>query len=173
MPNVATVLKEEIARVARKEIKAAIAPIRKPSVRVRHDVASLKQRVAVMEKANKGLQARLAKLEAAQPAAPAADQAAKGWISGRGVRSLRKRLGLSQGDFARLVGVSAQAVYMWESKPGTLELRGATKGKLFAVRGIGAREAKARLAEMPKAVKPKKVAKRAAAKRSKAKRRGR
>jgi len=40
MPNVAAVLKAEIARISRKEAKAAVSPIRKPSVRLRKDVAN-------------------------------------------------------------------------------------------------------------------------------------
>ena len=50
MPNIARVLKEEISRISRKEAKAAVAPIRKPSVRLRKDVADLKRRLALMEK---------------------------------------------------------------------------------------------------------------------------
>jgi len=39
---------------------------------------------------------------------PQADSAkAKWWISGKGVRSLRQKLGLTQEEFAKLVGVGA------------------------------------------------------------------
>ena len=87
------------------------------------------------------------KCQAAQPA-PAPEQAEKGWISGKGIRSLRKRLGLAQNEFARLAGVSDQAVYLWEQKTGMLKLRSDTKAAVFAVRGIGAKEARARLEAM-------------------------
>jgi DNA-binding transcriptional regulator YiaG len=161
MPNIAKVLKEEISRIARHEAKVAVSPIRKPTIRLRRDVADLKVRLALMEKVNKQLQVVLTKIQAAQPAAPATESESKGWISGKGIRSLRKRLGLSQAEFAKLVGVSDQGVYQWESKPGMLKLRPATKGAVFAVRGIGAKEAKQRLAEMAKqAVKPTKKDKR-------------
>ena len=162
MPNIAKVLKEEIARIARHEAKVATAPIRKPTVRLRKDVASLKARLAALEKAYAGIQALMSKCQAGQPEA-APEQGEKGWISGKGVKSLRKKLGLSQGDFAKLVGVSSQAVYMWESKSGMLKLRQATKAAVFAVRGIGAREARQRLAEM-------KPARRGKAKRARASR---
>ena len=161
MPNFVKPLRDEIARIARKEAKAITAPIRKPSGKVRRFVADLKRRMASLEKVNRELLARLTKLEATQPA-PTDQQDKRGWISGKGIRSLRKKLGLSQADFARLVGVSHITVYQWESKKGMLTFRGGTKAKVFAVRGIGAREAKARLAEMKKPVvrKAKKVAKR-------------
>jgi DNA-binding transcriptional regulator YiaG len=158
MPNVAKVLKEEISRISRKEAKAAVAAIRKPSVRARTDIADLKRRLALVEKANKAFQVRLAKIEAVQPAAPTTEATGRGWISGKGIRSLRKRMGLSQPAFAKLVGASAQAVYMWESKLGMLKLRDNMKAAVFAVRGLGAREAKKRLEEM-KAKEPKKAKK--------------
>ena len=154
MANVMKVLKEEISRIARKEAKAAVAPVRKPSVRYRKDIADLKRRMALVEKVNKELQNRLKKIEGAQPAPQAAETAGRAWITGRGIKRLRAKLRLSQAEFAKLVGVSDQAVYMWEKNSGMLKLRGATKGKVFAVRGIGARAAKARLAEMQKAKKP-------------------
>jgi DNA-binding transcriptional regulator YiaG len=160
MPNIAKVLKEEISRIARHEAKIAVTPIRKPTIRVRRDVADLKVRLAALEKVSQALQAALTKL---QPAAPSTPVAEKGWISGKGIRSLRKRLGLSQGEFARLVDASSQAVYTWESKPGMLKLREATRAAVFAIRGIGAREARKRLAAMT--VPPK--AKKRAAKRRK------
>ena len=69
-------------------------------------------------------------------------------ISGKGVRSLRQKLGLSQEAFAKLVGVSPNCVYQWESKPGMLRLRANTRAAVLAARGLGAREAKAKLAEM-------------------------
>jgi hypothetical protein len=48
-----------------------------------------------------------------------------------------------------------EGVYQWERKPGMLRLRDATKAAVMAVRGLGAREAKARLAEMAKVKKGK------------------
>jgi DNA-binding transcriptional regulator YiaG len=147
MPNVATVLKEEITRLARKEAKAAVAPVRKPSVRLRKDAADLKRRVALLEKETKRLQVLLANLEATQPAtAPEAEK--KGWISGKGIKSLRRKLGLSQAELAALVGVSNNTIYLWERNSGMLTLRKATKATLFSVRGIGARAARQRLEEM-------------------------
>lgn len=147
MPNIARVLKEEISRIARKEAKVAVAPVRRPSVRARRDVAELKRRLAALEKASRQLLARLAKIEGAQPAPAQEESAAREWISGKGIKSLRRRLGLSQSQFAKLVGVSDQAVYNWESRSGMLKLRSATKASVFAVRGIGAREARRRLEE--------------------------
>ena len=153
MSNVITVLKAEISRIARKEAKQAVAPFRKPTTSARRTFADLKRRVVTLEKECRRLAALLAKVP--QPEPQAASGKAKGWISGKGVRSLRQKLGLTQEEFAKLVGVSSQGVYVWESKPGMLRLREATKAALMAVRGLGAREAKAKLAEMTPAKKAK------------------
>lgn len=147
MSNIGKVLKDEMSRIARKEAKAAATPVRKPVFNLRMGVADLKRRLAGLEKAGRDLQARLAKMEAAQPAAPEPEPTGRAWISGQGIKSLRKRLGVSQSDLARLVGVSAQAVYMWEKKAGMLTLRKETKPAVMAVRNMSATEAGKRLAE--------------------------
>ena len=145
MPNLMTVLKAEIARVARKETKAACEPLLKQSSVTRSAMADLKRRIDVLEKASKHLNVTLAKPD---PQPEPASAAAKNWISGKGVKGLRQKLGLTQAEFAKLTGVTTNAVYLWESKPGMLRLRDATKAGVMAVRGLSAKEAEAKLAEM-------------------------
>ncbi len=146
MSNIITALKAEIVRLARKEVKAAIGPLRKPANATRLTLADLKRRVAALEQENKRMAALLSKVP--QPVPQEEPAKAKGWISGKGVRSLRQKLGLSQEAFAKLVGVSPNAVYQWERKSGMLRLRAKTRTAVMAVRDLGAREAKAKLAEM-------------------------
>ena len=50
MANIGTVLKQEITRLARKEAKAAIEPLRKASATARRDVAALKREVADLQR---------------------------------------------------------------------------------------------------------------------------
>ena len=68
-------------------------------------------------------------------------------ITAKGIRSLRRRFGVSQAEFAQLVDFTAQAVYLWESKEGRLDLRADSKAALAELRTIGAREARRRLEE--------------------------
>ena len=144
--NIAQVLKSEISRISKKEAKALITPIRKSTSKLRPDVAELKNRVAVLEKEVQRLTVLAVNLASTQPV-PAVEPEVKGWISGKGVKSLRKKLGLSQGDFGKLTGVSTGAVTVWESKAGMLKLRAATKKAIMAVRGIGKAEAQLRVAD--------------------------
>ena len=63
------------------------------------------------------------------------------WITGKGVKALRKRLGLTQAQFGKLAGVSVPTVVNWEGAPGKVNLRKAAAGKLQGLRGIGKRQA--------------------------------
>ncbi|MDO8755990.1 MAG: hypothetical protein Q7J71_01020, partial [Polaromonas sp.] len=50
VPNIATVLKAEISRVARKDARAETQPLKKASSQYRSDIAALKRRVLALEK---------------------------------------------------------------------------------------------------------------------------
>jgi transcriptional regulator with XRE-family HTH domain len=65
----------------------------------------------------------------------------------KGLRTHRERLGLSQTDFGRLLGVSAQTIYNWEHE--VARPRDEQITKIAAVRGLGKREAGARLKQLP------------------------
>lgn len=152
MSNFTKTIKDEISRLARKEAKTALAPIRKPAGTTRSTVVDLKRRVAALEKETRRLSTLLASLSPLRPCASAGDNlpaaSSRSWISGKGVRSLRRKLGLSQEAFAKLIGVSPNTVNNWEHKPGMLQLQTSTKTAVFAVRHLGAREAQQKLAEM-------------------------
>jgi len=157
MPNIAKVLKDEISRISRKEAKAAVAPVRKPSGMTRRTLADLKRRVAALEKETARLIAVLGKVQSAQPEAAAPEAAGRARITSKGMKSLRRKLGLSQRDFARLLGITTQAIYLWERKSGALRLRGTTKAAVLAIRAVGAKEARQRLEEMAAKAKVKKA----------------
>jgi hypothetical protein len=147
MPNVAQVLKAEIARISRKEIRAAVASIRSSSVSLKKSVAQLKRRVDALERENKRMAATLKKSPAMLPPLPDA-QGKKPRITAKGIRSLRRKLKFSRDAFAKLVGTTAQTVYLWENKQGALRLRGQTVTGVLALKAMGKREAKAKLSEL-------------------------
>ena len=109
MANFAALLKSEITRLARKELKAQLQPLRKANATQRHDIAALKRQLA-------DLQRQLARAtKAASGAAPATEgDDAPVRFSAKGLQSHRARLGLSAGDYGALAGVSAQSIYNWE-----------------------------------------------------------
>ncbi|QIL20178.1 helix-turn-helix domain-containing protein [Thermomonas sp. HDW16] len=139
MPNLSTILKGEITRLARKEIKAAIDPIRKASAAHRKEVAELKRLVVSLRRDLKA---------ASKPAKARAeiDEASSNStrFSAKGLKSLRAKLGLSAAEFGLLAGASGQSIYKWET--GKAVPRASQRASLAAVRGIGKREAAKRLA---------------------------
>ena len=50
MPNFNAIFKAEVARLARKEIRAELGPTKKTAAQLRHDVAALKRQVTALEK---------------------------------------------------------------------------------------------------------------------------
>jgi DNA-binding transcriptional regulator YiaG len=143
MPNIAVVLKEEIARIARKELRDEVAQLRKVQSTQRADIAELKRRNKELEQTVRHLQKGLGK-----PASTSADEAAAGDLrfSVKGLAAQRQRLGLSAADFGLLVGASGQSIYKWEE--GKVRPRAKQLPAIAAVRGISKRDADARLAAL-------------------------
>ena len=146
MPNIGKVLKDEIARISRKGVKSAIGGLGKSNVNLKKIVADLKKRVASLEKENRRLIAE-AKKNKLEPTEKPSEEQENARFTSKGIRSLRNRLGLTQADFAKLVGATTHAVYLWEKKEGPLNLRDKTKTALLSIRAMGAREAKEKLEE--------------------------
>lgn len=139
MSGLGEVLKNEITRLARKEIRAQVEPLKKSNSAYRRDIAELKRQIAQL-----GRQAKVAgRVARSAPAAQADGEAANTRFVAKGLRSLRARLGLSAGDFGTLAGVSGQSIYNWES--GKAVPRKSQLGSLAALRSLGKREAAARL----------------------------
>ena len=145
MANIAQVLKEEIARVSRKEAKKLLQKLQKDNARLKHDVADLKSRVAILERASKKL-VKISEINK-QNAAPSEDEIKKLRPTGAMIRRLRDKLNITQGDLGVLLGVTGQSVYQWERKGGRLRLRGTTLAAFVNVRKMGQREAEAILLE--------------------------
>jgi DNA-binding transcriptional regulator YiaG len=143
MPNFATALKDEIIRRARKELRSETEGLKKASSQYRSDIATLKRRIATLEK-------QLSRFEkqsrSGQEAPEAPSEGAPVRFSAKGLSSRRQRLGLSAAEMGALLGVSAQTVYNWEA--GKSRPRAQQLTAIAALRGLGKRQAKARLAEL-------------------------
>lgn len=149
MPNIATVLKDEISRLARKELRGENQALKKASVQYRADIAALKRRVQAMEQAIRRLQKSEGRGSrgAAASVAEADEAAGKPMrFSAKGLAAQRARLGLSAADAAALMGVSAQSVYKWED--GKTRPRAAQMPAIVALRRLGKTEAAERLAKL-------------------------
>lgn len=143
MPNVASVLKDEVVRLCRKELKKEASPIRKITAAHRRDLTEIKRQLTAAHKRIQALERTAAKAPSAQPT-PSSDKPVR--FVAKGLRSMRKRLGLSAGGLAALVGVSEQSVYNWEQQKAVP--RREQVHALAALRGLGKREAQARLEKL-------------------------
>jgi len=146
MSNVAKALRAEISRVSRKEAKSAVDPISKSNITLKKIVADLRKRVAMLEKEHMRRLGARREEKAETPPKPL-EETKKARFTSKGIRSLRSKLGLSQASFAKLVGVTTHAVYLWETKEGALNLRDKTREALLSIRGLSASGAKVKLAE--------------------------
>ena len=142
MPNLQSVLRQEIQRLARKEIRSELEATKKAVARHRREIAELKRRNKALEQTVSYLQSRETKRLKAGSSKAEPPQGTR--FSVRSLKAQRRKSGLSQEDYASLVGVNKTTLRNWESgrtKPGGKHL-----ATLVSLRGIGKREAQKRLA---------------------------
>jgi Helix-turn-helix len=140
--NFSSLLKQEISRLCRKEMRSMTAPQKQNLSRYRKQIAMLKRAVAGLEKRLKVVE-RGAGRRGQSAAALTGDETSVPRFSPAWVKKHRGKLGISAADYGKLVGVSALTIYNWEkgsSSPRTKQL--VSWGE---VRALGKREVMARL----------------------------
>jgi len=146
MPNVAAVLKEEIRRLAKKEVKSFVQGTKRAVNQYRKDIAQLRRLVREQQKKLVFFSKQSAAGQGRPPTEE--DPLSNVRFSARSVKAQRLRLGLSAEDYGRLIGVSGLTVYHWEH--GKSRPRKAQLASLISIRGIGKREARQRLETLGK-----------------------
>jgi DNA-binding transcriptional regulator YiaG len=144
MANLAIALKAEISRIARKEIRAEVEPLKKAVSNYRSEIAGLKRRAAESEQALKRVMRANAK-----PVAPQVEEETGGRkirFSANGLKAQRKRLGLSAEEVGLLVGASGQSVYNWEG--GSARPRQKHLAAIAILKTMGKKSAAAKLDEL-------------------------
>lgn len=140
MPSIAALFKQEITRLARKEVKMQTEAIRRANTHHRRDIAQLKRQVV-------GLLNQVAYLERQERkrvVKGVSGASAEGKrFSPRGLKTHREKVDLSAAGYSALVGVTAQTIYSWEQ--GKSKPRDGQLAALVAVRGLGKREVLKRL----------------------------
>lgn len=147
MPNVQAVFRQEIQRLARREVRSELEATRKAVSKQRSEIAELKRRNSDLERKVSYLESRETQRLKAAPANPKPPKGTR--FSVRSLKAQRAKSGLTQGEYAQLVGVSGSTIYNWESgttKPGKKHL-----ATLVSLRGLGKRDAKRRVALLSEA----------------------
>jgi len=137
MSNIASVLKEEIARVARKEVRRETASLKKASTTYRSEIAALKRRLLEIERQAR----RVGRAgESAKPTAANEDSVSPGTrFSAKSMAAQRRRLGLSAAECGLLIGASSQSIYNWVE--GKARPRAQHLPAIYALRNLGRRQA--------------------------------
>jgi len=143
MPNIATVLREEILRLARKEVREQTNALKKASAQYRKDIAEMKRRVSDLQHEVIPLEKQVLKNLPAQATEVGAEHVR---FTAKGLRSQRKRLGLSAANYGKLIGVTGQTIYSWEGE--TSRPRKQQVARIASLRHLGRREVYARLEQL-------------------------
>ena len=136
MPDIASVLKSEISRIAKKELRAELEAFKIAARQTKSHIVELRLQVGALQKQIKQL-AKLTKVPAKAPGENTAP-AGRRRFSAKGFASMRARWGISAVEMGRLIGASDQSVNKWElgeSVPRTKFL-----DAISGLRGKGKRE---------------------------------
>ena len=133
--NLNLIIKEAIA-------KGAAHTVRKPMASVRHDIAAIKKQMMVLRRTVRELQ-RTVGTRSVEVTAVAGETELKRKRrpTGSGIRKLRQKLGLTQAQFGKLLGVSSLSVSKWEGAKGPVSMRLRALIAIRKARGLGKREA--------------------------------
>jgi DNA-binding transcriptional regulator YiaG len=147
MSTLAQTIKDEIRRISRREIGLALSNLRRDHIALKKRLAEQKSRISAIEKENKELSKKLAAVAQGQRrdagSEPEAEHVA---LYARGIRSLRRRLGLSQINLGTLVGMNRISIAHWEKKSGKITIRKPEVIKMLTeLKGMKKAEVAARL----------------------------
>jgi len=143
MGKIEGMFKSEIVRLARREMRKVFVPVSKDVRLLKGTLSQLRRAVHDLERS---MARQIKEAGAEKKELEVAPEEVKGSrFSPRLIRTLRKRLGLTQRELAKVAGVTVGAIYQWET--GKFEPRDEKKAVLVALRKLGRREVRRILEE--------------------------
>lgn len=136
MPDLGKVLREEVSRVAGRELRAALNPLNQ-------QIRSLEREVEALRSQISGAQGSAAR-PSAKPSGASGNEKSAVRITPASIKKHRKRLRLSQAQMGKLLGVSAITILNWEQ--GKSKPRAANREAIAELRGMGLKDAELTLA---------------------------
>ncbi len=136
MAKFETIIKSEIVRLAKREVRKTLVPLGRDVRLLKGTVSQIRKVVLLLERLATEQQKELGKRKIPLEATP--EEVTKSRFSPRLIRSLRKSLGISQKELAILSGVSVGAVQMWES--GKFRPKDEKKSLMVGLRKLGRRD---------------------------------
>ena len=136
MAKFETMIKFEMVRLAKREVRKICVPLRSDVWSLKSAVSQLHKSVLIIQRITAGQQKELEKgrmlLEAPS------EEVKESRFSPRLIRSLRGHLAITQKELAILTGVTVGAVHLWES--GRFKPSMKKKAVMVALRKLGRRE---------------------------------
>ena len=136
MARFEAIIKSEIVRLAKREVRKISVPLGRDVRSLKSTVSQLRKAVLTLQRIATQQQKALEKGETPLEAAPEEVQVSR--FSPRLIRSLRGHLGITQKELAVLTGVTVGAVHLWES--GQFKPSEKKKAVMVALRKLGRRE---------------------------------
>ena len=133
MPDFKHALSEEIRRIARKEIKQMLTPVLAKMSEMRKTISAQEKTIREMQKRDFASTA-----PAETPAVEKTAVAKIPRITQARIVKLREKLGLSQAEFSKLLGISLSTISHWET--GKTAPRLEQKIRLAEIRDMGKHE---------------------------------
>ena len=142
MAKIEGVIKAEIMRLAKREVRAVFRPLRREVWQMSTKLSGLSKGIASLNRMAKELHLE----EKAKPKLEATPEEVKiSRLTPERISRLRKKLGISQRELGILTGATIGAVLSWEK--GKFKPKGEKKTALVALRKLKKREVKKLLAE--------------------------
>ena len=136
MAKFETIIKSEIVRLAKREVRKIAVPLGRDVRSLKSVVSQLRKSVLTLQRIAASQQKELEKGKKPLEVAPEEVQVSR--FSPRLIRSLRSHLGITQKELAVLTDVTVGAVHQWESGQFKPSLK--KKAAIVALRKLGRRE---------------------------------
>lgn len=136
MSKLETIIKSEIVRLAKREVRKISVPLGRDVRFLKSGVSELRKAVLTLQRITANQQKELERGKMPLEAAP--EEVKMSRFSPRLVRSLRGHLGITQKELAILTDVTVGAVHQWES--GQFRPSMKKRAVMVALRKLGRRE---------------------------------
>ena len=143
MAKLESIIKSEITRLAKHEVRTVFRPLRKEVWGLRLKLSNLIKNFTVLDRLAK----EISKTKSTEPKLEASQEEVKASrLTPERIAGLRRKLGISQREMGVLTGASLGAVASWEK--GKFKPQGEKKAALVALRKLRKRDVKKILTEM-------------------------
>jgi len=153
MGKVEGIIKSEIVRLAKREMRKTLVPLGRDVRLLKSTVSQLRKVALRLQRITAGQQKELEKGEAPLEVTP--EEVKESRFSPRLIGSLRRHLGITQKELAILTGVTVGAAHLWET--GRFKPSMKKKAVMVALRKLSRREVRKLLEEKRSQMVEKKV----------------